>query len=229
MAIITRFQSDIFSGVNPKNGLGGSIPAQPIGTGGGAGYYWYPVTKVVAQAGDPNPLVFTATNNDTVIEVDASAQNVQVVLPNATAVNGQDKVIKRVDASFAAANAVTIVDAGGNNVEGATSQSLNALNAIFQAQSDGVSWQCLGGQNSAAWGHVQPIANVVPSGSPFTYTAPAAGTVVVTGGTVTNIQLKRGTTTITIAAASPAVIPVSAGDQVIVTYSAAPTMSFVPR
>ncbi len=229
MSIITRFLSDIYSGVNPKTGLGGGIPAQPIGTGGGVGYYWYPITKVVAQASDPNPLVFQVTSNDTIIEVDASAQNVQIVLPNATTSNGQGKIIKRVDAAFNAAMAVTIVDVAGNNVEGAASQSLNALNAIFQAQSDGVSWQCLGGSNSAAWGHVQPIANVAPGASPFTYTAPAAGTVVVTGGTVSNIQLKRGATTITIAAASPATIPVSAGDQVIVTYSAAPTMSFVPR
>ncbi len=229
MANITRFLSDIYSGVNPKTGLGGGIPSQPIGTGGGAGYYWYPITKVVAQASDPNPLVFPVTSNDTIIEVDASAQNVQVVLPNATQSNGQGKIIKRVDSSFNAANTVTIVDAAGNNVEGAASQTLNALNAIFQAQSDGTSWQCMGGSNSAAWGHVQAIANVAPGASPYTYTASAAGSVVITGGTVSAIQLKRGSTTITVAAASPAVVPVSAGDQVITTYSAAPTMSFVPR
>lgn len=229
MATITRFQSDIFSGVNPKTGLGGGIPAQPIGTGGGAGYYWYPITKVVAASTDPNPFVFVATNNDTIIEVDASSQNVQVVLPNATTSNGQSKLIKRTDATFASANSVSIVDAAGNNVEGAASQTLNANNALFQAQADGAVWQCIGGQNSAAWGHVGVIASITPPSSGTAYTAVAAGTVVITGGTVTNIQLKRGATTIAVATTTPAVVPVSAGDQVIVTYSVAPTMSFVPR
>lgn len=218
MATITKYDASI-------TGL-----ANPVGPAGGAGYVWGPVTKVVAAASDPNPFVYRASANDVLIEVDASAQNVQVVLPNALISQGQYKMIKRVDATFAAANAVTILDAVGNPVEGVTAgQTLNALNAIFETRCDNGNWQCIGGANSAAWGHVQPIANVAPGASPFTYTASAAGSVVVTGGTVSNVQLKRGATTIAISTATNAVVPVSAGDQVIVTYSVAPTMSFVPR
>ena len=138
-------------------------------------------------------------------------------------------MVKRSDASFASGNSVTMVDAAGNNIEGASSQALTANNSVFETRCDGTVWQCIGGSNSAAWGHIQPIANVAPGASPYTYTASAAGSVVITGGTVSAVQLKRGSTTITIASASPAVVPVSAGDQVITTYSAAPTMSFVPR
>lgn len=217
MATITRYDRSIVPGV------------ASIGPGGATGYLFAPVTKIVAAASDPNPYVYTVDQNDGQIEVDASAQNVQIVLPNAARAQGRYLMIKRSDASFASGNSVTIVDAAGNNVEGASSQALTANNAVFETRCDAAVWQCIGGANSAAWGHIQPIAAVTPGASPYTYTAPAAGSVVITGGTVSAIQLKRGTTTITVASASPAVVPVSAGDQVITTYTAAPTMSFVPR
>lgn len=201
----------------------------PVGPGGGAGYTYEPITKLVAAAADANPSPYVAQNNDFLIEVDASSQNVQVTLQAASGAKGQHKMIKRSDAVFAAANAVTVITADGSLIEGSASQSLNAQNSIMELKSDGTVWQVIGGSNSAAWGHVQPIANIVPGASPYTYTAQAAGSVVVTGGTVSNLQLKRGATTIAIAAASPGVVPVSTGDQVITTYSAAPTMSFVPR
>lgn len=230
MAKITRFKADLLVSGSIANGLGGSVNQQAIGPGGGKGYVWAEVALIVAASTDPNPYVYNNGGDDAFIEVDASSQNVQVVLPNATVSQGQYRMIKRVDATFASANAVTVIDAAGNNVEGAAAgQTLNAQNAIMELRSDGTSWQIIGGQNSAAWGHVGAIATITPTTGTFTYTAAAAGSVVITGGTVTNIQLKRGATTIAIAAASPAVVPVSAGDQVIVTNSVVPTMSFVPR
>ena len=229
MATITRFTADLLSGVNTKTGLGGSVNQSPIGPGGGQGYVYGPVTKVVAASTDANPYVYTALETDTVIVVDASNQNVQVVLPNATTSQGQYKMVKRVDGTYASGNTVTIVDAAGNNVEGAASQLLTAQDSFFEARSDGSVYQCVGGQNSAAWGATGAIASITVGASPYTYTATAAGTVVATGGTVSGVQLKRGSTTITVDSTTNAVVPVSAGDQVITTYSAAPTMSFVPR
>ncbi|TAM07249.1 MAG: hypothetical protein EPN70_03495 [Paraburkholderia sp.] len=230
MATITRYKQDIVVAGSLANGLGGSGQAgSSVGPAGAAGYVFASVTKVVAASTDPNPYVYTVTKDDAFIEVDASSQNVQVVFPNATVSQGRYLMVKRADAAFASANAVTLIDAAGNNVEGAASQSLNANNAIFETRCDASVWQCIGGANSAAWGHIGAIASITPPASGSAYTATAAGFVVVTGGTVTNIQLKRGATTIQIAAATPAVVPVSAGDQVITTYSVAPTMSFVPR
>lgn len=230
MAKITRLKADLLVSGSLANGLGGSVNQNPVGPGGGKGYVWAEVALIVAASTDPNPYVYNNGSDDCFIEVDASSQNVQVVLPNAAVSPGQYRMIKRVDATFASANAVTVIDAAGNNVEGSSSgQTLNAQNSIMELRCDGTSWQIIGGQNSAAWGHVGAIAAITPGASPYTYTAAAAGSVVVTGGTVSNIQLKRGSTTIAIASASPGVVPVSAGDQVITTYSAAPTMNFVPR
>jgi len=71
------------------------------------------------------------------------------------------------------------------------------------------------------------VVPVTPGTSPYAYTAPAAGAVSVTGGTVTVITITRGGTTIT-TGATFGVFPVLAGDVVTVTYSAAPTMDFFP-
>jgi len=73
----------------------------------------------------------------------------------------------------------------------------------------------------------QPVAAITVSASPFTYTAPAAGSVVVTGGTVSAIALiRQGTTVAT--GLTTGLIPVSRFDQVKVTYSVVPTMTFIP-
>jgi hypothetical protein len=74
----------------------------------------------------------------------------------------------------------------------------------------------------------QPTAAITVGGSPFSYTAPFAGTVVVQGGTVSAIALVRqGTSTTT--GLTVGVFPVSRGDVVAVTYTGTPTMSFLPR
>ena len=230
MAKITRFKADLLISGSIANGLGGSVNQQPVGPGGGKGYVWAEVALIVAASTDPNPYVYNNGADDGFIEVDASSQNVQIVLPNAQVSQGQYRMVKRSDATFAAANVVTVIDAAGNNVEGAAAgQTLNAQNAIMELRCDGTSWQIIGGQNSAAWGHVTPIAAITVTASPFAYTAAAAGTVVVSGGTVSAITLKRGAPAAIAVGETSGVIPVSAGDIVTTTYSVLPTMSFVPR
>lgn len=73
----------------------------------------------------------------------------------------------------------------------------------------------------------QPVAPITVGASPFTYTAPFAGTVVVTGGSVSTIAMIRHGTSVATGLTS-ALIPVSRGDQVQVAYVSAPTMTFVP-
>lgn len=67
---------------------------------------------------------------------------------------------------------------------------------------------------------------VQPSGSPFVYTAPSTGHLVVQGALV-GLSLIRGRTTIPV---SPglAMIPLSQGDRAVLTYSAAPGLVFLP-
>lgn len=73
----------------------------------------------------------------------------------------------------------------------------------------------------------QPVAGISPTGSPFTYTAPFAGTVVVTGGSVSGISVVRQGTPVA-TGITAGLIPVSRYDQVQVTYGSAPTMTFIP-
>lgn len=73
------------------------------------------------------------------------------------------------------------------------------------------------------------VANVIVGASPFSYTANANGSLIVSGGNVSLITLTRGTDTITIATstANTVIIPISIGDTVEVTYTVIPTMQFL--
>lgn len=199
------------------------------GPGGGTGYRNEPVTKLVSASSDANPTPYSVLQNDTFIVVDASSQNVQCILPAAAQSLGQRKRIKRSDATFASGNTVSIIDVSGANIESSTSISLTAQNSVVELLSDGTIWQVVDGANSAAWGSSAAIASITVGASPFAYTAPAAGSVLIVGGTVSAVTLKRGTPAAVSVGATAGSVPVSAGDIVTVTYSAAPTMSFVPR
>lgn len=73
------------------------------------------------------------------------------------------------------------------------------------------------------------VANITIGISPFSYTANSNGSLIVSGGTVSNISLIRGTTTIIVATSTvnPVIIPISIGDTVQVTYTVSPTMQFL--
>lgn len=93
-----------------------------------------------------------------------------------------------------------------------------------------------GGTFTQAWrafftaisGAAGAAQTVTPTGSPFTYTAPAAGALVL-NSTVSGLQLIRGRDPVALPAA-PGVIPMAAGDQLYVNYGvgAAPSMTFLP-
>lgn len=73
----------------------------------------------------------------------------------------------------------------------------------------------------------QPVTVIAVGGSPFTYTAPFDGTVIVNGGTVSAVQVSRdGTNFFTTSVGS---IPLSQGDMLKTTYSGTPNMTFFPR
>lgn len=73
----------------------------------------------------------------------------------------------------------------------------------------------------------QPVAAVTVGASPFTFAAPFTGNLLIVGGTVSSIALSRqGTSTPTGLIAG--FIPVSRRDQVVITYSGTPTVTFLP-
>ena len=70
------------------------------------------------------------------------------------------------------------------------------------------------------------IVSVNLTGSPFGYTAPADGVLAVFGGSSVTATLTRGRVSVPVSVGS---IPLSEGDQIVLTYSSAPAVSFVPR
>lgn len=72
----------------------------------------------------------------------------------------------------------------------------------------------------------QAPASVAPGASPYTWTAPTNGLLVVTGGTVSLVQYGRSGT-LTALGLINGLIPVSAGDSVRITYLTTPTVTFI--
>lgn len=76
---------------------------------------------------------------------------------------------------------------------------------------------------------VQPpsgVMNVIVGTSPFTYQAKEPGTLVISGGTVSNITFKRGGVTINLGIVNSYLLMIN--DTIIVTFSVLPTLQFLP-
>lgn len=72
------------------------------------------------------------------------------------------------------------------------------------------------------------VAAITVGASVFSYKAPNAGVVIITGGTVSLIEYGRNGT-FTTTGITVGLVPVSKADTVRVTYSVLPTMSFIRR
>lgn len=72
-----------------------------------------------------------------------------------------------------------------------------------------------------------PAVTVTPTGSPFTYTAPSNGAILLNGGTLSTMQYKRGSTTSLLGLGTSQIV-VAAGDQVTFSYLTPPTITFIP-
>ena len=70
-------------------------------------------------------------------------------------------------------------------------------------------------------------SSVTVTASPMTYTATDRMSLHVTGGTVSSVAFVRGSTSLTVA--TNQLIPLNPGDQVVITYTVAPTVTSVPR
>lgn len=72
-------------------------------------------------------------------------------------------------------------------------------------------------------------SQIVLTGSPFSYKAAQGGTLIIQGGTVSMVSFTRDGTTNFNTGQTQGLFPVSQGDTLILTYSSAPTVTFVPR
>ena len=74
-----------------------------------------------------------------------------------------------------------------------------------------------------------PTFGIAVGASPFTYTAPYAMAVAITGGAVSLITYKRGATVVSLSLLS-GLAELSQGDAITVTWAvSAPTMTAIPR
>ena len=72
------------------------------------------------------------------------------------------------------------------------------------------------------------VEEVALTGSPFIYTAPRKGSLIVSGGTVSAIEFSRDGVTFYDTGQTSGMIPSNAADQIQITYAVAPTVTFVP-
>jgi hypothetical protein len=75
----------------------------------------------------------------------------------------------------------------------------------------------------------QGVSVVTAGVSPFTYIAPIGGTLIVQGGTVSLITFSRDAASFYPAGATSGMFTLSKGDQLVVTYSVPPNLTWVPR
>lgn len=69
---------------------------------------------------------------------------------------------------------------------------------------------------------------VTPGASPYTYTATRDGFLIVQGGTVSQLDYRRIATNVQIGVVA-GLFPVQLGDGIRITYTVAPTVTFIPR
>jgi hypothetical protein len=94
-----------------------------------------------------------------------------------------------------------------------------------------------GGQTASVWYRAfQGLVQGVPPSaertitvgiSPFSYTAPSKGFLIISGGIVTATQFTRTVTTLT--GQTTGIYPLSQGDVLTVTYTGLPTVTWVPQ
>lgn len=99
-----------------------------------------------------------------------------------------------------------------------------ASNAASTAQSNAETYALNQIQNGTG----AAFSSITAGASPYTYTAAAVGHLLVSAGTVSAITLNRGSSSLTLPSVS-GFIPLDNTDSVTITYSAAPTLNWIPR
>lgn len=72
------------------------------------------------------------------------------------------------------------------------------------------------------------VAPVTPGVSPYTYTALEKGFLIVSGGVVSLIEFSRDGVNLFDTAQTAGIFPLNAADQLTITYTGLPTLTFVP-
>ncbi|HUN00406.1 MAG TPA: hypothetical protein PLI96_07980 [Halothiobacillus sp.] len=148
----------------------------------------------------------------------ALAGNTNQTFDVATAVQPTNAVPKQqADATYAPIKgSLNYAPAGGSSAAFNVGTAVLSTNATPLAQVKTLITQTAGAA----------IMPITVGASPFAYTAPNTGSVVVSGGSVSSISLTRNVLIAT--GVTAGILSVKAGDVLTVTYSALPTMNLLP-
>jgi hypothetical protein len=75
----------------------------------------------------------------------------------------------------------------------------------------------------------QNVSVLLPPSSPFTFSAPAGGVLIINGGTVSQVKYSRDAANFYVTGQTQGMFPVSQGDQLVISYTVPPTIVFAPR
>lgn len=99
----------------------------------------------------------------------------------------------------------------------------SASSPVLEGEGFSAPWFRFFSALTAAPGAIEPVTI---GASPFSYTAPVAGHLVISGGSVSQLRIVRGRVSFNYPLGNQ--VPVSPGDIVIVTYATAPSLTFIP-
>ena len=112
----------------------------------------------------------------------------------------------------------------------ATDRAGSVASYVFQSRETLAFFRQLIAAVDKAYSDAKASVTVPITPSPMTYTAPGRVSLYLFGGTVTSLVFKRGPETFPLAITSAGqMIPLNPGDQVVISYSAAPSISEISR
>jgi hypothetical protein len=74
-----------------------------------------------------------------------------------------------------------------------------------------------------------PVSQLTLQPSPWTYVASAAGSLLISGGSVTQVKFSRDGANFYVTGATAGLFPLAQGDTLQITYTGTPQVLFVPR
>lgn len=125
---------------------------------------------------------------------------------------------------------MSLVKALGATAAFATDRAGRVASYLYQSRETLAFFRQLIDAIDKAYSDARATTPVSVTASPMTYTATDRVSIHLFGGTVTGLSFKRGATTLALATSSAGqMIHLNPGDQLVITYSSAPTVTEVPR
>jgi len=125
---------------------------------------------------------------------------------------------------------MSLVKALGATAAFATDRAGRVASYLYQSRETLAFFRQIINAIDKAYSDARATTPVSVTASPMTYTAAERVSLHVAGGIITGLSFKRAGTSLALATTSAGLmVPLNPGDQLEITYSAAPTITEVPR